>query len=261
MRNHVLAAVCAAVCLIITASSDAQSVPPHRLVDAPTAGTLPSRSYRLETLMFDDGGFIQSVALGATDLLTVGCSYGGTGIIGAGRVTWQPHIGFQARVRIIEESMYAPGVAVGFDSQGYGPWAPGEKLNRFRTKSRGAYIVVSRNYDMLGDLGIHGGMNVSLENDDGDEDPSFWAGIDKNILNIVELAAEYDFATNDNEDDSMTAKRGYLNGAVRWCFGMNFVLEINVKNILRNTKRDIAGVVDDKPEPSREVRFTYRSSF
>ncbi|MBN1291022.1 MAG: hypothetical protein JXB48_04205 [Candidatus Latescibacteria bacterium] len=239
----------------------AQTLTPTRLVDAPTAGSIPGKSLLMETCLFDGGGVVQTIGIGVTELLGVGVSYGGAGIVGAGKVTWQPHVAFQVRVRIIEETERNPALAIGFDSQGFGPFARGSNLNRFRTKSRGAYLVLSRNYKLFGDLGFHGGVNFSLETDDGDEDPSFWAGIDKNIGSNFDICAEYDFATNDNEDETITADRGYLNGAVKWHIGTAFMLELDVKNILRNTKKDIAGFIDERPEPSRELRFTYRRSF
>ena len=248
--------------VLFSSGLSAQSQPPPlRLVDAPTAGTIPAKSVILETSLFDGGGVVQYAGFGLTGMVNIGCSYGGAGIVGAGRITWQPHAAFQIRIRIIEESLHAPAIAVGFDSQGFGPYARGQGINRFRTKSRGAYLVVSRNYSFLGDLGIHGGVNFSLETDDGDEDPSFWAGIDKNIGDAIEFCAEYDFATNDNEDEQITADRGYLNCAVKWHIGGAFTLELDIKNILRNTKKDIAGLLDVRPEPSRELRFTYQKSF
>jgi len=238
-----------------------QAIQPMRIIDAPTAGSLPAKTILLESHLFDGGGVIQSLSIGVTDLIDVGCSYSGSGVIGAGRVTWQPHAAFQIRIRIIEESLNSPALAVGFDSQGNGPYVKGPKLNRFRTKSRGVYLVVSRNYRLLGDLGFHGGVNYSLENDDGDRDPSFWVGIDKNIGRNIELCAEYDFATNDNENKSMTSNKGYLNGAFKWHFGGAFTLELDVKNILRNTKKDITGFLNEQPEPSREIRFSYQKTF
>ena len=129
-------------------------------------------------------------------------------------------------------------------------------------QSRGALILSCRETTALfGDFGLHAGANYSLETDDGDKDPSFWLGFDKNIGRNIEICGEYDFATNDNDNRSMTANRGYLNGAVRWYFGTGFMLELDVKNILRNAKKDISGFLDERPEPSRELRFGYRRSF
>ncbi|MFC1608410.1 hypothetical protein ACFL47_10625, partial [Candidatus Latescibacterota bacterium] len=192
-------------------SSHSQQLPPVRLVDMPTAGTLGAKTLLLDSNLYDGGGLVQTVTFGVSGLINIGCSYGGAGIIGAGQVTWQPHVAVQARIRLIEESLHAPAVAIGFDSQGFGPYTREGGIKRFRTKSRGAYVAVSRNYRLLGDFGLHGGINYSLETDDGDEDPSFWVGLDKSLGSQMEIACEYDFATNDNEDSSMTANRGYLN--------------------------------------------------
>ena len=131
--------------------------------------------------MFDGGGVSQRVVFGLFNYVNIGASFSGSDIIGSGKVNWQPHAGFQASVRVVEESMYNPAVSIGFDSQGQGPYIRGEKMNRFLNKSRGFYAVVSRNYNLLGNLGLHGGANYSPEDSDGDHDPSFWAGLDKDL--------------------------------------------------------------------------------
>lgn len=234
---------------------------PCRLVDAPTAGSLTFRRYHVESQIFDGGGVTQRVFLGLNRYITAGLSYSGANIIGSQRVSWQPHVGIQFRVRVVEETVHNPALSLGFDSQGEGPYLWGSERNRFRNKSRGAYLVISRNYRFFGDLGFHGGVNYSLENDDGDEDPSFWAGFDKGLGEQFDLCGEYDFATNDNEHNRMTANRGYLNAAVKWHFGKAFALELDIRNILRNPRKDSGGIVIDKPQPSRELRFSYAGTF
>ena len=239
----------------------AQNIVPRRLVSAPTAGSLSSRTYFLETHLFDGGGVTQRIGIGITNFVDIGVSYSGSNIIGSRKVIWQPYAGAQIRIRIIEESMRSPAFSIGFDSQGEGAYIPGEKLNRFRVKSRGAYLVMSRNYRMLGDLGMHTGVNYSFEDNDGDRDPSFWIGIDKTIGNRVELCCEYDFATNDNKDKSITLGRGYLNSAVKLTLSGAFTLEFDLQNILRNAKKDLTGHSQDRPEPSRELRIIYHARF
>ena len=243
MRRHLTALILAMIVITIPAPLHAQTIQPRRLVTSPTAGTLPHGSYALETHLFDGGGVTQRFAVGIADLLEVGLSYSGANIVGSRHVTWQPHVGAQFRVRIIEESMSAPGIALGFDSQGDGQYI-GE-LRRFRQKSKGVYVVVSRNYRLFGNLGIHGGMNYSFEDDD-DRDPSFWAGIDKDVFTNLELVCEYDFATNDNDDRAMTANRGYLNAAVKLNLSRAFILEFDVRNILRNEKSDLNTSTDNQ---------------
>ena len=239
----------------------AETIPPCRLVTTPTAGSLPGRTYLLDTRLYDGGGVVHMIGIGLTDLVDVGISYGGSNIIGSSKITWQPHVSFQARVRIVEETLRNPALSIGFDSQGDGSYLAGKKLNRFRIKSRGVYAVISRNYSFLGDMGVHGGINYSLETDDGDRDPSFWVGLNKTIGRNIGLFGEYDFATNDNENKNITADRGYLNAAITWNFGDVFTLEFDLKNILRNAKNNFTGGSVNKPEPSREIRFFYRGKF
>ncbi len=239
----------------------ADNLPSPSLISAPTAGSLPAKSYFLETHLFERGGVEQRFGFGLTDLVYIGMSFSGSNIIGSERVEWQPHVGAQVKIRIVEESFKNPALSVGFDSQGEGSYISGENFNRFRTKSKGFYLVMSRNYNMLGNIGLHGGVNYSLEDDDGDKDPSFWIGMDKGIGDILELCCEYDFATNDNENENITSDRGYLNSAVKLNLGNAFILEFDIRNILRNNKKDFAGQTEDRPEPSRELRIYYRGAF
>jgi hypothetical protein len=234
---------------------------PCRIVDTPTAGSPAPWGFILESALFDGGGLVQRALFGISRYAAVGVSYGGSDIIGSKRVSWQPHVGVQARVRLIEESMKSPALSLGFDSQGDGPFLRGEKLNRYRYKSRGVYLVVSRNYRFFGNLGVHCGANWSPETSDGDSDPSFWAGLDKNIGPAIGLCGEYDFASNDNRTGRMSAGRGYLNCAVKWQFGKSFAIEFDLRNILRVEQRDSSGEVVKNPQPSRELRFSYSGAF
>jgi hypothetical protein len=236
----------------------AGQVQPLRLVTAPTAGMLPGKSYHVETTLFEGGGVTQRFNLGISDFMGIGVSYSGGGVIGSQRVAWQPHVGALVRIRIIEESLSSPGVAIGFDSQGEGGYL--QSQNRFRQKSKGAYLVMSRNYSLWGDFGLHGGVNYSFE-DDSDHDPSFWTGFDKAFGSHLEFCGEYDFATNDNEDRSMTADRGFLNAGCRIHLNGAFTLELNVRNLLRNEKAGISGAPGARPEPARELRFSYFTWF
>lgn len=260
LKNTVFFFVVHGVFLFFPVYTAAGGAPFTRLVTAPTAGSLQRGHYALETRLFENGGVVQVVDFGVHDLIDIGVSYGGSSIIGSSPVVWQPHVGFRVRVRIVEETMTAPALSVGFDSQGEGTYISEGGRNRFKVKSRGGYLVVSRNYKLLGDLGLHAGVNYSLETDDGDEDPSFWAGFNKSIFSAIELCAEYDFAVNDNESRSMNADTGYLNCALRWSFGGSFTIEFNLDNILRNSTLDAYGTRIDEPEPTRGFRFLYRGS-
>jgi hypothetical protein len=235
----------------------AQMMAPRKLVTAPTAGSVAHKSFISETHLFDGGGVLYQIDFGIVDLIDSGLSYGGSNIIGSSKINWQPRPGFQASIRIVEESMVSPGVSIGFDSQGDGPYLSNIKC--FQVKSRGVYLVLSRNYDLFGDFGIHGGVNRSLEDGDGDEDLSFWTGFNKTIGRAVEIAGEYDFATNIGESGRMRPDNGYLNAAVKMHFG-RLIFELDIKNILRTDKTDPNGGMISSPEPSRELKISYQGT-
>lgn len=234
---------------------------PVRLVDTPTAGVLSPGCYLLETQLFDGGGIVQRALVGVNRYVSLGVSWGGSGVLGSNPVVWQPHAGLDFRVRLVEETMTVPAVSLGFDTQGSGPYFPGPDLNRFRYKSRGVYLAVSRNYRFYGYFGVHGGVNYSLENGDGDFDPSFWAGFDKDFGSRLDLRAEYDFASNTGAGGRLTVNRGYLNTAIIGHVSKRFALELDLRNLLRSGQREADGTVTADPQPSRELRFSYTGTF
>lgn len=227
---------------------------PPVLINTPTAGALARGSYLIDIRMMPQGGVLGSASVGLTDRFMLGVSYGGTHIIGEDSVEWNPDPGVHAKYRFIDETMKFPALAVGFNSQGYHRYLP--SLERYEIKSSGFYLVVSKNYRFLGNLGLHGGLNYSLEQGDGDRDPNLFMGLDKDIGQELSLMMEYDASLNDNRtaDMAVSRRRGYLNAAVRWTFSEKFHVEFDINNLLRNKQR--AGAL-----PSRELKISYMEFF
>ncbi len=249
-----------AVLILLAARADAADrLQPLRLVTVPTAGTLPAKALSVETYLFDDGGMMVRASAGVFNLMTVGMSYSGSGVAGSEDAAWQPHAGFNFRVRIVEESMRSPAVAVGYDSQGDGPYV--REAGRFRVKSRGAYLAVSRNYRLFGDLGFHGGVGYTPEEGVSDRDPTFWAGLDKSLGPFLDAVAEFDAATNDDTSGAFDGRDGYLNAALIWRAGSAFELEFTMKNLLRSPILDPGGAIRTDPRFSREFRFAWSRRF
>lgn len=204
-----------------------------RLVDLPTAYTLERASYKIDLRTYRGGGLLGAASFGITDRVMLGMSYGGTNLIGEGDVNWNPEPGIEARVKVIDETFRMPAVTVGFDSQGFGPFR--DDYARYETKSRGLFVVASKNYAILSNLGIHGGINWSLEKQDRDREINLFIGADLVLNPEFHLFAEYDFANNDNETDTIFGSGdGYLNGGFRWTFATQIYLQFNFKNMLEN---------------------------
>lgn len=220
------------------------------LVDLPTAGTLERGSFAIQLRMFSNGGLLGGVTVGITPRFMFGISYGGENIIGEGDVNWNPDPGIQARLRIIDENFALPAVTVGFNSQGYGAYD--SALNRYKTKSRGLFAVASKNYAFFYNLGLHGGINYSFENDDDDKDLNIFLGADLSLNREFRFMIEYDLARNDNRNDAQFGSgQGYLNAGAQWLFSNRLFLQFNVKNLFKNGPESV----------TREVKIGYFEYF
>ena len=253
-----------------------QPYPPLNLVSIPTAGTLPRGSFTLESLIIKNGGIVPRLSIGFTDNFTVGVSYGLQNLIGDTKPSINkttPEV--QIKYRIFDESEKMPALVYGLDTQGRGEFNKQDSilsisgklnstrtLNRYDQKAWGMYIVFSKNWNLMGNLGMHAGISKSLsENDDGDKDLNVFFGFDKELNRSFSLLVEYDAALNDNltEDDYGAIKnitfgrgKGYLNAGVRWAISSNLMLEINFNNINQNTEAEYT---------NREVKVMYSESF
>jgi len=250
-----------------------QPFPPLNLVNIPTAGTLPRGSFTLESLIIKSGGIVPRLSVGFTDNFTFGVSYGVQNLIGDTKPSINkttPEV--QIKYRVFDESEKMPALVYGLDTQGRGIFHGIDSiksiknstitLNRYDQKAWGMYIVFSKNWNLMGNLGMHAGISKSLsENDDGDKDINVFFGFDKELNRSFSLLVEYDAALNDNltEDDYGAIKnitfgrgKGYLNAGVRWAISSNLMLEINFNDINQNTEAEYT---------NREIKVMYSESF
>jgi hypothetical protein len=207
-------------------------IEPRYIVDMPTAGILAHGTYAIDARFYGDGGLLVGFTAGLFGRLDLGISYGGSGLVGGGDPVMNEAPGLLVKVRILQESVVAPAIALGFDSQGYDGWIT--EMSRYVIKSPGFYGVISKNYDLLGFLSIHGGANYSLERADGDQDVNFFAGAEKSLGSFASLLAEYDLGMNDSDQGASGKGRGYLNAALTFSPGSGLTIGLCVKDILQN---------------------------
>lgn len=220
-----------------TTAGDGSSVEPRQLIDIPTAGLLGRGAFGMDIDFFQNGGVGMALSAGALDRLSFGISYSGTGVIGNESPMMQKLPGVNIKFRLFDESRTMPAISIGFDSQGKEAYI--DSTERFTIKSRGVYIAASRNYSMLGNFSIHGGVNLSMERGDGDKDLDMFVGVEKSLGKDISLMGEYDFGFNDNGARSLGQGKGYLNFGIRWSFGNGFTLGFDVKNVFRNQENDV----------------------
>lgn len=234
------------ILLLVSIVSIAFAYEQNSLIEIPTAGILQSGETELSTLLYKDNGVIIGTKVGLFPRFMFGVSYGAEEVVGNEDPIWHDRVEFSAKFRILDENANIPAVAIGYDSQGFGKYHSvlddeGVEYKRFDTKSKGFYLVASSNRHLFGNLGLHLGINYSMERDDGDEEPNVFLGIDKSIGDMIVFCAEYDTAWNDNDNhiDSLISElsgqtKGYLNAGFDIHFTENLVAKIAFKDLLKN---------------------------
>ncbi len=214
-----------------SAGSDAK-VEPRYLIDLPTAGIIAHGSIALDVDFFQSGGILGGFSVGALNRLLLGVYFGGTNIVGTDQPTWNNNLGVNVKLRVLEEDLFIPAIDIGFSSQGKGAYI--DRLHRYVIKSLGFYAVGSKNYRALGFFSVHGGINYSLERDDGDDDINVFGGVEKTLGPFLSLLGEYDLAMNDSNRDALGRGRGYLNLGFRVSVGNGLMLGFVLKDVLQN---------------------------
>lgn len=214
-----------------SAGSDSR-LEPRDLIDIPIAGILHGGSYALDINFYQEGGVLLGFSVGFLDRVNLGLSYGGSKLLGAQDPEMNEAPGVSLKVRVIEENLILPAVAIGFDSQGKDGYI--KNLNRYAVKSPGLFVVGSKNYTMAGFFSIHGGVNYSFERADGDRDFNIFAGAEKTLGPVVSIVAEYNLAANDSDGNAVGKGRGYLNAGLKWSLGSGLTLGVNLKDLAKN---------------------------
>ena len=144
-------------------------VPPIRLVDMHTAGVVDKGDYQFEGRVFENDGtvILMSIAAGVTDRFCFGLGYGAEGVVGRSRdVHYNPYPGCLIKFRLVEESYTLPGIAIGFDNQGFGGIADQGRFGYrgYIYKSQGFFAAFSKSYLFMRflELGPHGDVSFSL---------------------------------------------------------------------------------------------------
>lgn len=226
---------------------------PEHLIDNPTAGTLKKGYFDVTLRVFGNGGVLTGTDIGLSNRFQVGINYGAESLLGENDPIWNPRIGFQVKLQLMQERWSMPAIALGFIDQGYGAYI--DDYDRYTIKSKGFYGVISKNFYTLNvATGFHGGINRSLEDNDGGDSPDLFFGWDFHYNQDVSILLEYTAALNDRKADSPVGKgRGYLNLGVRWEFVRQLVMEVDLTDLLGNKK--------GTDQFGREIRIVYVEAF
>ena len=212
-------------------------VEPRALVDVPTAGMLPNHNLAVDMNFFQRGGVLAGFSVGIVDRLLIGVTYGGTSLLGTDKIVWNPRPGFNIKLRLLNESILIPAIALGFDSQGRESFL--DSLDRYNIKSLGFYAVGSKNYQMLGFFSVHGGVNYTLDQGDDNRNLNIFGGVEKSLGPFAAGFAEYNFNLNDDSRGMLGKVRGYFNLGIRVSIGNGYTVGFNLKGI-SNDMQDIS---------------------
>jgi hypothetical protein len=243
----------AAACLAPFGVCSAQILEEVLIVTSPTASILPHGGYLFQGSIGPQSAIIASLKVGFFDRFMLGASYGFQGLIGRGDVHANDRPGFEARLRIIEESEARPALAMGIDTQGEDAYL--EDASRYTRKSKGMYAVLGKNYRLIGDFSINAGINYSLENEDEGGLNAF-GGFDLELINGFSILLDYNAAVDDDDEEvvtHLTRGRGYLDSGVRFDYRDNLSFKVLFKDLLGNYLPE-SGV-------DRAIEFFYFNSF
>ena len=274
--------ICAIFFVSIIFTQEDQPFAPLELITAPTSGTLPKGSFTLEALLMKDGGILPKISVGISDNFCIGLSYGFQDFISEKEPAVNksmPEV--QVKYRIYSETTSIPAIVIGLDTQGKGRYIKRENIlglsnfERYEQKAWGIYIVASKNWELLGNLGLHIGLNKNTwesdpyetndkENIFKDKDLNLFLGIDKEINRSFSFLLEYDAAINDYNPDigyNLFGKgKGYLNAGVRWSIAENMMIEIDFNDISKNYINNEL-MNGEKEYSNRELKIIYFEKF
>jgi hypothetical protein len=256
-------------------------IQPRRLIDMHTAGVLPRAYFDFETRVYpsrhddvDGAGITFSISVGITDRFMFGGGYGGDGLVGHGTIRGNPWPGLCIKYRLMEETYFLPGIAIGYDWQGYGGIQgydnDADGYRGYVYKSEGFFAACSKNYLIFKSiqLGIHGAVNYSLEELHRVKWPNCFAGIDLGVNEELAVVAEYNLALNELDPGEITYTNpldGFLNAGIRWAIFPTLYIEMSAKDIFRKKLRlreTTDPAVEDTPLGwSRELKLVYLTSF
>jgi hypothetical protein len=225
---------------------------PIYAVDTPTAGILGHLEYHIQGRVGPESSFLVAVRLGLFHRVQVGVSFGLQRVFERDDVSANDHLGVQARLRVLDEFV-TPAVAVGYNSQGAGVYD--EAYERYERKSPGFYGVLSKNWRLLvTELSLHGGVNYTLETNDGDDELNAFGAAEWMVIAGLSLIVDANAALNDNSRDGrFGGDGGYVDGAIRLNYGESLSLMVIF--------RDLSGNFEQDRQVSREFELAFLGSF
>ena len=206
-------------------------------IDNPTAAMLQRGEAAINSKLYQNDAIVMGTDVGIADFFQIGLAFGGEHILGNQNPKWT-RVDYKVKLRIINETLSLPAIAIGVDTQGHGTYHKDTK--RYEIKSKGAYAVLSKNFELLGLIGFDLGANYSFDDHKTKaNDLDIFTGIYKTAGDYVTLFIDFSTGLNDidSNDEYAGLKRGYLNTAVQFNVNEQFSIKLLLHDLLRNRKQ------------------------
>jgi hypothetical protein len=214
------------------------------LVDQPDLVVPDHGVYGFQLRFGPTGEIIANAHLGLFNRLCLGLSWGASNMLGAGDPHFYRQPGIQARLLVIDQSLFIPDMLVGFDNQGYGGYSTEER--RYAIRSKGVYYQLGKTFEYPG-LSITPtlGLNYCLERDAGFD---LFCGFKFQFGSSVQFIVEYSPNFNDTWDEN----KGFLNIGLNYIFYEDVYFQFAVRDLLEN---------NEGMQFNRMIKFGFQQSF
>jgi len=206
-------------------------------VDNPTAAMLGRGEASVYSKLYQNDGISIGADVGLTNFFQMGLAFGAEHVLGNQNPKWS-RVDYKVKLRLINETQSRPALAIGVDTQGHGTYHKDAK--RYEIKSKGAYAVLSKNYELFGLIGFDFGSNYSFEdNQDDAHHFDVFLGFYKTASDYITLYADFACGLNDLDKDYEYGglRRGYLNTAIQFNINEQFSIKLLLHDLLRNRKQ------------------------
>jgi hypothetical protein len=218
-----------------------------RLVDVQTAQTLYRAGYSLGVRVGPGGGLRTGFAVGVTDYVLAGVSYGAGNVIGSGEPDWDDEVEFELKIRLAPEADIVPALAIGYDSRGHGAAVAG---GGYEKASQGIYIAAAKTAPFSEFWQFHAGISRTLEFEK--TEPDLFLGLTGRLSQEFSIVAEYQLGAT-RGDEGSDDKISYLNAGLRWVFAEQVEIDLYFRNLV--------GPSGSPELSSRALSFVFYDSF
>ncbi|MEO0283958.1 MAG: hypothetical protein ABIN17_02670 [candidate division WOR-3 bacterium] len=193
--------------------------------DFPFAKILSRGEFKFDIRFQKKGGLLFSLDASILDKFSFGLRYGGLGIVGDQKVEFYPFPGINVSYLLIEESIYLPSVLLGIETQGFDEYF--ELTERYFVKSKGIFLAISKDLNILRGFILNGGINRTFETKDEKNGMDVFSSLILNFSPEFSIFSEYSFGFNDP-----IHKKGIFNAGVLFNLQDQFFFSFSFRDLL-----------------------------